>query len=152
MTLEEAEVKVHYDLNTYDLNNIGHNQLYFYRGIVDNFSQLAEIRKKEDTGEPTPKASRVKKEKADDENKNVDFDKFHAFGEYVTRAHPDSTSNNYLNFLFVALLRMKIMTESQNVMRKRKEKNLISTIDSMTIKKKTQWRLRKKKENKINSN
>eukprot|EP00029_Vermamoeba_vermiformis_P006752 TRINITY_DN2727_c0_g1_i1.p1 TRINITY_DN2727_c0_g1~~TRINITY_DN2727_c0_g1_i1.p1 ORF type:complete len:416 (-),score=118.20 TRINITY_DN2727_c0_g1_i1:44-1147(-) len=53
MTLEEAEVK------------------------------LAEIRKKEDTGEPTPKASRVKKEKADDENKNVDFDKFHAFGDIV---------------------------------------------------------------------
>jgi len=42
---------------------------------------LAEIRKKEDDGAPVPKAARVKKEKVEDDNKNVDFDGFHAFGE-----------------------------------------------------------------------
>jgi hypothetical protein len=37
-------------------------------------------------------------------------------------------------------------------MRKKKEKNLISILDLMTIKKKTSLRSRKKNENKINLN
>jgi hypothetical protein len=70
---------------------------------------LAEIRKKEDTGEPTPKAARVKKEKTDDDNKNVDFDKFHAFGEYVSIRKIGSQNSDSL---FVVLLRTKIMKQS----------------------------------------